>query len=55
MTDISVTASEPEDEIEEEFQSAGAPPGTVFVGDESVAWPGDGVAWIGDIVINPDW
>lgn len=54
ISDNDVITSEPPDEIEEEVQP-GAPPGTVFVGDEGVAHPGDGTAWIGGFVSNPDW
>jgi len=56
MTDDNdVIISEPEDKIEEETQQPGAPPGVAYVGNEGVAHPGDGTAWIGDIVVNPDW
>lgn len=55
MTDNNdVITSESEDEIQEEVQP-GAPPGVAYVGNEGIAHPGDGTAWIGDIVVNPDW
>ncbi len=40
---------------EEVPQPAGAPPGVAYVA-EGTAHPGDGTAWIGDIVVDPnDW
>jgi len=55
MPDRRVITGEPEDENEDEVQQPGTPPGTVFIGDEGVAHPGDGTAWIGDIVVSSDW
>lgn len=54
MTDTVVTASEAPDEIEEEAQQPGAPPGVAYVA-ECAAHPGDGTAWPGTCVVNPDW
>jgi len=51
--DNDVITSEPGDEIIEEIQP-GAPPGVAYVA-ECAAHPGDGTAWIGTNVVNPDW
>lgn len=53
MTGSKMITGEPEDENEEEVHS-GAPPGVAYVG-ECAAHPGDGTAWIGSIIVNPDW
>jgi len=56
MTDRRVIISETPDEIEEEIEEEvqPAPPGVAYVG-ECAAHPGDGTAWIGDIVVSPEW
>jgi len=53
MTNNDVITSEITDENEDEAQQP-APPGVAYVA-ECAAHPGDGTAWIGDIVVNPDW
>ncbi|MBC8017386.1 MAG: hypothetical protein H7X83_02555 [Verrucomicrobia bacterium] len=30
------------------------PPGIVYIGDEGTSYPGDGTAWIGNIVVDPN-
>lgn len=53
MFDNDLIISEPEDEIEAGVPP-GAPSGVAYIGDEGVAYPGDGTAWIGNIIVIPD-
>jgi len=40
-------------EVKTEKESSGTPPGVAWPG-EITCHPGDGTAWIGDIVVDPD-